>query len=85
MDKLGEKRSWWESGPGTAAFTLSSDDPSGSNDNTLGLAVGPQNSLMTLLGKNGTVLSAEVKTDGPHLDLLNGQGKSLFSAPWKSR
>ncbi len=84
-DKLGEKRSWWEVGPGTAALTLSSDEPSGSNDNTLGLAVGPQNTLFTLIGKSGSLMSAEVKGDGPHLDLMNDKGKSLFTAPWKGQ
>ena len=82
-DKLGEKRSWWQAGPGTSQLTLSSEDAQGQNDNTLGFTVGPDSSKVLLIGKSGAMISAEMSKDGPHLDLLNQTGKSLFSAPWK--
>jgi hypothetical protein len=83
-DKLGEKRSWWQAGPRTANFALSSADEQGENDNTLGFTVGPDLAKILLIGKSGAILSTEMRTDGPHIDLLNEKGKSLFTAPWKS-
>jgi hypothetical protein len=82
-DKLGEKRTWWQAGPRTANLTFSSEDTQGENDTTLGFTVGPDLAKILLIGKSGSILSAEMRNDGPHLDLWNEKGKSLFTAPWK--
>jgi len=81
-DKLGEKRSWWQVGPGTAALTLNSDSADGTSDSTLGLSVGPKSSRMSLLSKDGASLSASMQGNQPKIELYNTRGGPLFIAPW---
>jgi hypothetical protein len=84
-DNLGEKRSWWEVGPEKGAFTLNSAKPDGSNDTTLGLQVGPKNARMSMISKNGALLSANMNGDNPQLELYNAKGNTVFAAPFKPR
>lgn len=82
-DSLGEKRSWWEVGMEKGAFTLNSAKPDGSNDTTLGLQVGSKNARMSMISKNGAMLSANLNGDNPQLELYNAKGATLFAAPFK--
>jgi hypothetical protein len=82
-DAQGEKRSWWEVGPEKGAFTLNSAKPDGSNDTTLGLQVGSKNARMSMISKNGAMLSANMNGDNPQLELYNSKGATLFMAPFK--
>lgn len=82
-DKEGEKRAWWQAGPGTSSLTLNSEGPDGSGDSTLGLTVGPKRSSVSMISKGGASLSAGLQGDNPKLELYDGKGHPLFVAPWK--
>lgn len=84
-DKEGEKRGWWQAGPGTSSFTLNSEGSDGLGDSTLGLTVGPKRSAMSLLSKGGASMTAQMNGDDPKLELYDTKGKSLFAAPWVRR
>jgi len=84
-DKDGEKRGWWQAGPGTSAFTLNSEGADGLGDSTLGLTVGPKRSAISLLSKGGATMTAQMNGDDPKLELYDTKGKSLFAAPWVRR
>lgn len=81
-DRDGEKRGWWQAGRGTSSLTLNSEGSDGSGDSTLGLAVGPKRSSLSLLSKGGSNLSASMNGDDPKIELFDSKGKSLFVAPW---
>lgn len=83
-DSLGEKRSWWEVGPETGAFTITSAKD-GSNDTTLGMQVGPRNGRLAIISKNGALLSTNMEGDDPRLELYNAKGGTLFAAPLRPK
>lgn len=84
-DKLGERRSWWQVGPGTAAFTLNSanEDSTESGNSTLGLSVDPKNSKLALIGPGGSLLTAGIGEDQPRIELWSVKGLNLFQVPFK--
>jgi hypothetical protein len=84
-DSMGEKRSWWEVGPQSGAFTLNSAKGDGTNDTTLGLNVGPKTARMSMISQNGALLSANIQGDDPQVELYNSKGSTLFAAPLKPR
>ncbi|AIE86130.1 hypothetical protein [Fimbriimonas ginsengisoli] len=84
-DKDGEKRGWWQAGPGTSSLTLNSEGPDATGDSTLGLTVGPKRSALSMFSKNGASLSAGMQADEPKVELYDTKGHPLFVAPWKSK
>jgi len=84
-DKDGEKRGWWQAGPGTSALTLNSEGSDGLGDSTLGLTVGPKRSSISLLSKGGATLTTSMDGNDPKIELYDTKGKSLFMAPWVQR
>jgi hypothetical protein len=84
-DNQGEKRGWWEVAPESGALTLSSAKADGSNDTTLGLQVGPKNARMSIISKNGALLSTHMEEDSPIFEMVGAKGNVIFSAPWKGK
>lgn len=84
-DQMGEKRSWWEVGPGTAALGMVSEDNADAHNSTLGFSVAPRRAEVDLIAGDGASLSASLKDEKPRLDIWSRDGKSLFGAPFKSR
>jgi hypothetical protein len=82
-DRQGEKRGWWQAGPGTSSLTLNSEGQDGSGDSTLGLTVGPKRSSLSMLSKGGASLTAGMQEDQPKVELYDTKGHPLFVAPWK--
>lgn len=82
-DKQGEKRAWWQAGPGTSSLTLNSEGQDGTGDSTLGLTVGPKRSGVSMISKGGASLNAGMQGDNPKVELYDGKGHPLFVAPWK--
>jgi len=80
-DRDGEKRGWWQAGPGTSSLTLNSSGPDGVGDSTLGLTVSPKTSALALLSKGGASLNAEMHEDKPKLEMNDTKGRGLFVAP----
>jgi hypothetical protein len=81
-DRDGEKRAWWQAGPGTSSLTLNSEGADGGGDSTLGLAVGPKSSGLSLLSKGGASMNLGMHGDLPKVELYDPKGRSLFAAPW---
>jgi len=84
-DRLGEKRSWWQVGPGTAAFAMVSEGNQDAQNATVGLSVAPRKAELSLFSGNGAAVSTGVRNEQPRLDLWNAKGTSLFSAPFKGK
>lgn len=82
-DKNGEKRAWWQAGPGTSSLTLNSEGADATGDTTLGLSVGPRRSSLSLLSKGGASLTGSIQDDKPSVELYDTKGRSLFSAPFR--
>lgn len=81
-DNAGEKRAWWQAGPGTSSFTLNTEGGNGTGDSTMGLSVGPKRAALSLLSRGGASLSASMNGDTPKVELYDAKGKTLFAAPW---